>query len=297
LEKGLTGKMVRPPTTFRSDTRRQFLTSSALGLSAAITGGPIADSFAASDTVDLDAPEHRMSALMKIYGATDDRVCFGYVSGLFYGLVEQQLTPLFGILGATFNRYVPRSDGTYDGRALEIAYLTDLESGERLETFKNPYTGEVLRDIPISRFGPRPIRVGPSAAERLPVPGVDRVVVQRFLPFRIVHDKVWLVEEIQARFVPDEGPPLRTTSVTNYGAKISEVLDPTLKTVGTEVSYTDTVNWMPWLNMGDRPGVVMGNATGRTVPSIDDLPPEHIALTREFHPDVLDDPKALLTFS
>jgi hypothetical protein len=155
----------------------------------------------------------------------------------------------------------------------------------------------VLRDIPISRFGPRPIRVGPNAAERLPVPGVDRVVVQRFLPFRIVHDKVWLVEEIQARFVPDEGPPLRTTSVTNYGAKISEVLDPTLKTVGTEVSYTDTVNWMPWLNMGDRPGVVMGNATGRTVPSIDDLPPEHIALTREFHPDVLDDPKALLTFS
>ena len=285
------------PDTIRGNTRRQILAGSAFGLSTVIFGGPITASAAAYQTVDLDAPEHRMDALMKIYGATDDRVCFGFVTGLFYGLVEQRLTPLFGILASTFNRYIQRPDGTYEGRALEIAYLTDLETGERLEAFKNPYTGETLKDIPMTRFGPRPIQVGPNEAERLSVPGVDRDVVQRFLPFRIVNDTVWLVEEIQARFVPEEGPPLLTTSVTNYGAKISEVLDPKLKTVGTEVSYTDTVNWMPWMNMGDRPGIVMGNATGRTVPSKDDLPPKHLALTREFHPDVLDDPMALLTFT
>ncbi len=84
--------------------------------------------------------------------------------------------------------------------------------------------------------------------------------------------------------------------VTNYGAKISEVLDPARKMVSTEVSYSDTVNWLPWMNMGDRPGVILGNATGRTVPSMDDLPPKHLALTRKHHPDVLDDPMALLTF-
>lgn len=283
--------------TLKGNTRRQILAGSALGLSTALLEGPITASFAASQNIDLDAPENRMNALMKMYGATDDRVCFGFVTGLFYGLVEQQLTPLFGILASTFNRYILRSDGTYDGRALEIAYLTDLETGERLEKFTNPYTGEILRDIPMTRFGPRPLRVGPHAAERLRVPGVDRDVVQRFLPFRVVNDTVWLVEEIQARFVPKEGPPSRTTSVTNYGAKISDVLDPKLKTLSTEVSYTDTVNWMPWLNMGDRPGVVMGNATGRTVQSIDGLPSKLLEFTREFHPDVLDDPIALLTFT
>ncbi|NKB44024.1 MAG: DUF1838 domain-containing protein [Alphaproteobacteria bacterium] len=280
-------------------TRRQAIASSALGVSAAVLGGSLTASYAAtapSESIDLDDPEHRMTALMKIYGATDDRVCFGYVVGTFYGFVEQQMLPLFGILASTFNRYRLLPDGTYEGRALEIAYLTDLETGERLTSFDNPYTGETLNDIRTTRFGPRPILVGPSSAQRLPVPGVDRVVSQRLLPFRIVNDTVWLVEEIQARFVPEGGSPLKTTSVTNYGAKVSDVLNPDLKTVRTEVSYADTTDWMPWMNMAGMPGMVIGNATGHTVPSMDELPPQHLALTREIYPDVLDDPKALLTF-
>ena len=126
------------------NTRRQVLAGSTLGISTALFGGPIMALAAASDAVDLDAPEHRMTAVMKIYGATDDRVCFGFVQGLFYGLVAQKLTPLYGILAATFNRYVQHSDGTYDGRALEVAYPLDLETGDLLEKFENPYTGEIF---------------------------------------------------------------------------------------------------------------------------------------------------------
>jgi hypothetical protein len=275
---------------------RQILAGSALGISAALFGHPSVPA-AAADAVDLEASEHRLTALMKMYGATDDRVCFGYVQGTYYGLVEQQITPLFGILASTFNRYTPLADGSYDGRVFEIAYFTDLETGDPLETFKNPYTGETLSDIPVVRLGPRPIRVKSNTAERLRVPGIDRDVIQGFLPFRIINDTVWLVEEIQVRFVPEGGAPLLTNSFTSYGAKLSEVVDPGLKTVDTEVSYTDTVTWLPWLNMDDHPGLLLGNATGRTVQSIDDLPPKHVALTGALYPEVLDDPKALLTFS
>lgn len=288
--------MDKPSVTSSTASRRQVLAGSAMGVSAAMLGSQIGTSYAATEAIDLNAPENRMTALMKIYGAIDDRVCFGYVVGTFYGFVDQQLLPLFGILASTFNRYQQRPDGTYEGRALEIAYLTELETGERLTSFKNPYTGETLTDIRTNRFGPRPILVGPTSAERLPVPGVDRQVKQRLLPFRIVNDTVWLVEEIQASFVPDGGAPLKTTSVTNYGARLSDVLNPDLKTVSTEVSYADTTDWMPWMNMAGMPGMIMGNATGRTVSSIDELPPKHQELTREIYPDVLEDPKALLTF-
>jgi Protein of unknown function (DUF1838) len=255
-----------------------------------LPGGPVC----AADPVDLDDPAHRMNAVMKIYGATDDRVCFGFVKGIYYGVVDQRLTPMFGVLAAVFNRFVPRADGTFDGATFEVAYFTDLNTGERLEKYTNPITGETVDDVPITRSGPHPLHVTPDAAERVFVAGANREVKQRFLPFRIVRDNVWLVEEIQARFTNPNGSSTSNASITNYGAQVSEVLDPKRKTVATDVNYTATVPWRPWLKMGNRPGAMIGNATGRRVASIDELPANYVALTKKLHPDVLEDPLALL---
>ena len=38
-------------------------------------------------------------------GALDGRLCMGYVKGLYYGVVEDRITPLYGVLGGTFSRF------------------------------------------------------------------------------------------------------------------------------------------------------------------------------------------------
>lgn len=274
-------------------SRRDVLTSAtALGFASPMLGLPLAARAAA--TVDLNDAQHRMPALMKIYGATDDRVCFGFVNGTYYGLIDQQATPLFGVMAAVFNRFVARPDGTYDGATFEVAYFTDLKTGEKLEKFTNPLTGETLTDIPVTRSGPHPMLITPNKAERVHVAGSNREVNQRFLPFRVVNDDVWLTEEMSARFTSPGSPPRGNVSITTYSAKVSEVLDPKRKSVAANVSYTATTPWRPWLKMGDRPGLLLGNATGRTVHSIDELLPYYLTLTKKLHPDVLEDPMALL---
>lgn len=234
---------------------------------------------------------------MKIYAATEDRVALGFVQGTYYGVSDGNVTPLHGVLAAVFNRFTPRDDGTYEGATFEVAYFTDLATGDRLERFKNPYTGETV-EVPITRSGPHPIRMTPTGRAR-PAGGDTggRDITQVFRPFRVIHDDVWLVEEIVAKAKPgalSTAQSTSTSSITNYAAKLSDLLDPAQKAVRTHVHYHATVSWRPWLKMGDRPGYMMGNAAGRSVMSIDELPPKYVALTKKLHPDVLDDPMTLL---
>ena len=271
------------------ESRRQFLATAATM--------SVLPHIAAAASVNPDDPAHRMTTLMKMYGAIDDRVCFGFVQGTYYGVSNGNVTPLHGVLAAVFNRFVPRADGTYDGAIFEVAYFTDLATGERFETFRNPYTNETV-EVPITRSGPHPIHMTPTGRARTAATErSDREITQVFRPFRVIHDDVWLVEEIVGCAKPGAlgaAHSSSTSSITNYSAKLSDLLDPAQKTVRTHVHYHATVSWRPWLKMGDRPGYMMGNAAGRTVMSIDELPPKYVALTKKLHPDVLDDPMALL---
>jgi hypothetical protein len=278
-------------------SRRDVLAQSALGFSAAALLAPVglgAAAATATDAPDLNAPERRMTSIMKLFGATDDRVCFGFVQGLYYGVVNNRMAPLYGVLAAVVNRYAPRADGTYDGKTFEVAYFTDWNTGERLETFKNPYSGETV-EVPVTRSGPHHVHLGPNGRILPPGESADRAVKQAFLPLRVINDHVWLVEEILAHTPAAEGRPAVTlNSITNWSARLADVLDPMQAAVPAEVHYNALVNWRPWLKMGDRPGFLLGNAAGKTVASIDQLPPNYVALTKTLHPDVLEDPKALL---
>jgi len=48
------------------------------------------------------------------------------------------------------------------------------------------------------------------------------------------------------------------------------------------------------MGFGDTEGVTNARGIGRRVESIDELPPYYLELTKRYHPDVLDDPLAVL---
>lgn len=273
-------------------SRRDLITSAtALGFSTSMLGLSSAPARAAED---LDDPKHRMTSIMKLYGSTDDRVNFGFVNGIYYGLIDRTLTPMFGVLAGVFTRFTARPDGTYDGATFEIAYFTDPVTGQKLENYTNPITGETVGAAPVTRSGPHPLHITPDTAERVHVPGLAREVKQKFRPLRIVRDRVWLIEELNVRINTPGAPSTGNASVTSYGGSVADVLNPKLKVVPAEVNYTATTPWRPWIKMGDRPGSMLCHATGRTIQSIDDFPPYYLELTKKLHADVLEDPMALM---
>jgi hypothetical protein len=64
--------------------------------------------------------------------------------------------------------------------------------------------------------------------------------------------------------------------------------------VASSVNYSAMTSWRPWMNMGDVPGHTFSNGFGGRAWRLDDLPEDYLAFVRRVHPDVLEDPEALL---
>ena len=61
--------------------------------------------------VDFSDPEQHFNALIKIRASLDDRLCRGFIKGRYYGVVENELTPLYNVLAGTISQYKKRDDG------------------------------------------------------------------------------------------------------------------------------------------------------------------------------------------
>jgi hypothetical protein len=238
-----------------------------------------------------------LDAAVKMRGSTDERLCIGWVIGKRYAVVNHQATPMMGILAATFSRYKKISDDAYAAIALEVGFFTDVDSGELLEQWQNPFTGKTA-DVPQVRMGPSKFIV---TADGLtidrPVGEAEGMKINhRFRPAVIVGDEVWITEEINVNGQPrgKDAKPFVYNEMSTYHASLSDLEDPLQAAVPTDVGFHGLVTFRPWMKFGDTPGHTTAAATGRRAARIEDLPENYLRLCEQHHPDVLNDPMALL---
>ncbi len=276
--------------------RRLFVRAGSTALTGAAIAPVLSINEANAAVVDFSDPEQHFNALIKIRASHDDRLCMGFIKGRYYGVVESTITPLYNVLAGTISQYKRRDDGDYDSRSLEVAFFTDWDTNDLLETFDNPYTGETV-DVPQTRLGPSQTILS-LEGRRIPegrneLPGAE--VSDRFLPPRVVHDDVYIVEEVMVTMpAAPGGLPFHYNEISTFHARMDELMNPEIKSANTQVHFNGIVGWRPWLKMGDHPGHLLGNGTGRRAFSADDLPTDYAALVRTHHPDFLDQPLDLL---
>jgi hypothetical protein len=270
-------------------TRRTILASGLLG-GAALAAGPSQ----AAPALDLDTPAGRFKAYMLMRGALDGQVVTGFVSGRYYGIVESELKPLYGVAGATFSRYRLRPDGAYDGVGYELAFFTDLKTGEALDEFHNPYTGEVV-SVPVTMLPPADLLIKPSLEIEVPKPppgysGYDRVVSGL-----TSGPDVWFTEESTASLMfPGAVKPFHYNEVLSIHATRAELQAPGVTHVRAITGYSSVVTWRPWLKMGDRPGHLLGTGAGRYGATMEELPDNWRRAAAKHRPDILANPAAML---
>ncbi|MEE8308487.1 MAG: DUF1838 family protein, partial [Gammaproteobacteria bacterium] len=194
--------------TSRKIGRRSFV-GAGLGVGTYVLAGCSSKSpestgaSAASDqgrqTLDLKQSSDFLTAIIKMRGSTAPKLSMGFVIGSYYGIVDDQATPLFGVLAGTFSLYEQIDAATYRARALEVAYFTDIDTGELLETWDNPYTGETV-SVPQTRMGPSTtlVRANGLEVKRASGEAVNMQLNHRFRPAVTVGDQVWVTEEIKA---------------------------------------------------------------------------------------------------
>jgi hypothetical protein len=242
----------------------------------------------------LTDPSRLLEAYQRLSGSFDDRLIIWWMSGTRYGVVDAQSTALFGMEVGMFHRWYRQTDGSFKAAFFELTYYTDLETGELLNEFANPYTGkkDKVRHV---RLGPE-IRTLTTAGLISP----DNPMVHDYRsslgPAVTSADRVWIPTSVEAtiEFPKPAAPTILLNIYTTVQGNLADAFNQKLISAPCTVEFHNILKWEPWMQMGDHPGHMMSTASGRKLESPDELPANYIAMAREVHTKYISNPIASL---
>jgi hypothetical protein len=251
----------------------------------------------AAPGLDLSNSRDRLLALAKMRGSSNGILTIGWVKGTRYAVVDSKAIPMLGILAGTFSQYRRLDEDTFEARALEVAYFTDLDTGRLLETWDNPVTGKTV-EVPQTRMGPSRIYLRAEGLE-VPSPSGEATGMEIRHQFREpiqFQGRVWITEEIRVASDPRRpgGKGFRYNEMTTYESRLADLENPEITAAPVNVQFHSLVTFRPWMGFGDTDGHTTARGFGGRETRVEDLPPYYLELTERHHPDVLDDPLAAL---
>ena len=294
------------PESGVSATRRQLCQSLVAG-AALVCPGLLPLSASASTPLDLSSDRDLLRALMKMRGSLDSQLVIGWLRAKRFAVSQGRIEPLCGFLAAVFSRFRQVSDDLFEAIVLEITHYTDFETGALLDRLVMPFAGHEV-EVPAFRFGPASTRYAvrldeaeefepaPDSTQGAFSPAASILMTKSIHRERIHAGSLYLRHEEHGRVKPKDSdlPGMFYKESTVWSAPLAEVLDPAITRVDARVNYSAMTSWRPWMRMGGIPGHTASNGFGERARSVADLPEDFLRYTRELHPDVLEDPEAVL---
>ncbi|MDE0678668.1 MAG: DUF1838 family protein [Gammaproteobacteria bacterium] len=288
-------------------TTRRRLCQSLLAGAALIGPGMLPLRASADGELDLTREPGLLRALVKMRGNLDSELVIGWLRAKRFSISQGRIEPLCSLIAAAFSRFRRVSDDLYEAVVLEITHYTDFETWELLDTLTMPFTGREV-EVPAFRFGPTRTRFAVSLDESEEFepqegttqgafsPAASVRMTKSIHPEYVLDGTLLLRHEEHGRVRPTDSdiPNMFYKESTIWSAPLNEVLDPNVKQVDSLVNYSAMTSWRPWMYMGDVPGHTSSNGFGARAHSVADLPDDFLRYTRELHPDVLQDPEAVL---
>ena len=276
--------------------RRQMLTTAAAAGAIATTPG-LRAAFAQAG-LDPSKPEDLWLIHKKLNYTTDNRIVYWLIDAVRYGHFDYEFTPFWHMNVGMFFKVVPTGEFTFDLKFGSIIYYTDLDTGELLEEFTNPITGET---IPVRQPGFNKAQRKHDLTGVMPPqrgrPGYTRVSYDGAIgPAWVVGDDVWCRADTIYRYEPTEdgGGPIQVNDWSTIHGSISEVSDPDVTSANATHVFNDVNTFPSWLQMGDTPGNYVSRGQGRKGWTPEVWTEQLIAIVADKHPEVFDDPDSAL---
>ena len=294
-------------------TRRQFMTSS-IGASVAgvAAGASLINSVSAAHPAKgsyrlsveqlkarFNDPIWNRETSAKIEGDTaPGKYVNGYVTGTVMGVRDNEaVRPLFGFEVFSSIRVLKQANGDYQRLCRELIFYRDLNTGELMDSWLNPYTNEEVAVVDvandpfnyvISDHFPDPPSYGGLNTEKPPrrpfirnwtLLNDDTVVLTSdiHLYYRNKLDPaIWVRESA--------GPMNRVSELFRYSIRREDIENDAL----THMPHTGVWNritpWLPWMLMGTAPGHIVYAGTFSSVPTVDSVPAPVAKRVRERFP-------------
>jgi len=223
--------------------------------------------------INFADPEEGHKANVKLRGSLQNEWVWRHYWGESYAVLPNGAPiPLYKFEGLIKAKWTDNGDGTHTELLFDLAGHTDWETGELLERFENPITGVTNQAMHIwdgpnattySKFGP----IYPWTVESPKDPVA--------LPWKVIDGSVWLTErgnfERPHPLDPAEWPLAssgpKTVSMVNVTltADLTDLENANLVSAPHSMKWTAMRSWMPWLLLGQRPGLMLTIGMGRKI--------------------------------
>ena len=220
--------------------------------------------------LDLDDPADNLTAFVKARGSLNEgEEVIYYANGKIYGFVDgERDKPLMGFEMYNIGRYIKTSENAWQLLTNEVLLYTDLKTGQVLEQFDNPYTGET---VDVLHVWNSPVNQTQVLEGKYGKWGVNWS--------RYGDDLICMNADIFLKYpspLPVKDFPENSQSDSYEAAELfqfffseKDMNNPDVKSVPCHISWTRIGPWLPWLKMAQRPGNMVYQGAGYKLPETD----------------------------
>lgn len=197
----------------------------------------------------------------------DEDVILWWSGTMFAHLPGKAPAPILGFEGYNICRSEQLEDGTWRIATRELTFYRDLETGEIVDQWDNPFTGGQNAVVHVANDPVNTVLYSPARA--MPVPWVES------------GEQLMLTLNIPLSYPnplqPDEYPAASSGETYvgsehfTFFAPIDAMGDPALTQVPVTYGWTRLGPWLPWMGMGRAEGGLLYVGQGNKKASIDEL--------------------------
>lgn len=244
---------------------------------------------AAVADIDLGTGEGTVKAMRKLHCSLADNKPVTYAwSGRAYSRVPGEPDRLlFRLSGMNVRQCVTVSDPQrgegYRLVSREIMLYLDPQTGEILRTWENPWTDETVDVIHVANDPVNQRPQFPLGPDGKPTPFRGRIQGDTvFMAFEV---PLFYTNPLAGEFQEYVGGTYHATEIFDFVLSRKDLVSEQRDSADVNVAWVRIAQWLPWMKMGSRAGLMYVNATGIKLDSWDDLPEQMKAEIRARYPD------------
>ncbi len=224
---------------------------------------------------DLNLPVNNVTSMLRMQATigNEEQIPWHYTGILWAQKHSEQPIPMVKIEGMESYKVIPLEDGSYEILGNMVTFFRDIETGEMIDEYKNPFTGKtnkvepnlrkatsIGRGLNISTMGIRPT----SFIDKMP----DKPLL---IDWNFGADTVWM--QNQTAYPPGLTPP-RLQRFTMF-SPLDKFVDQSILSLPTMFTATVLMPYLHWMDMDDEEGHTLWHASGVKLNDMSELPEEY----------------------
>ena len=243
--------------------------------------------------IDLSSAEANLQVMRRIQCSAKDGevVVYGWTGAAFSRVPGEADRRLFRLEGMNIRQCGPLANASSDAEfriiTREIMLYLDPQTGEILRRWDNPWTGKTVEVIHVSND---PVNQTWTATGRGGRPLRLPFVIQGGQWSLNMTIPLFYTNPLGGEYQEYVGGTYHATEMFNFFGRTDELDDPEMDSVPVAVGWVRLSSWLPWMEMGDRAGLMYFHTAGRKLDSFDQLSEQMRAEIKRNYPEYVSPP-------